>query len=425
MKPKCIRVIWLAIALVSLMNPARAYICDNVQFFEQCPTADPIFTTIAGDFKIRRNGVLINAAALTCTPPISTMAISAYTDELVLLQALRAIYYMDLGRSNHLPWTSNTLYGWLKEKVGGFEISTTATHDYWGGQMFMNQGDTANYFVIRAKNDITRDFQRKWAGPAGISTLITLMMHERRHGDGTAYNHLTVCPAQVTGCPAQVAGQPAACDQTYDETVNLSPYGIQYWLQKNWVSGYIDVGVGCMTSTEKTDAIHWMRSDANGRVQPAFSNFCTNTPPVLTDVTNPPAVCNNCTGISGSSSGEPHILTLDGLYYDFQAAGDFLLVENGPSFIVQVRQPSTKPLQCKWGKPAWPCSSNPPGWLWMAARLRWPTARRSRYRTTSKSPATPMSTRLSAAVQRRCVLPRSITPGSASSADILWMSVSL
>src|SRR5262245_45535602 len=40
---------------------------------------------------------------MICAPPISTMAISAYTDELALLQALRAIYCMDLGRTNHLP----------------------------------------------------------------------------------------------------------------------------------------------------------------------------------------------------------------------------------------------------------------------------------------------------------------------------------
>src|SRR5258708_1940517 len=135
MKLKRIMVFWLAVVLMGQTNPARAYICDNAQFFEQCPTADPIFATIVSDFKIRRDGVLINASALTCTPPISTMPIAAYTDELVLLQALRAIYYMDLGRSNHLPWTSKALYDWLKEKVGGFEISSTAAYDQWVGQM--------------------------------------------------------------------------------------------------------------------------------------------------------------------------------------------------------------------------------------------------------------------------------------------------
>ena len=329
MKLKHTLVSWLVLALVGQVNPAFAYICDNVQFFEQCPTSDPIFATIVSDFKIRRDGVLINAAALSCSPPISTIPISDYTDELVLLQALRAIYYMDLGRSNHLPWTSKTLYDWLKEKVGGFEISTTSTFDQWGGQMFLGTGDTANYFVIRAKPDSTREFQRKWAGPAGIASLTTLMMHERRHGDGAAFGH-------VTCCAAQVPGGPGACDQTYEETANLSPYGMQYWLEKNWVTGYIQVGVGCMTPAAQADAINWMRQDGNAHVQ-APSNYCTNTPPLLTATNNPPGGCN-CTGLSGSSSGEPHISTFDGLYYDFQAAGEFLLVENGASFSVQVRQ---------------------------------------------------------------------------------------
>jgi hypothetical protein len=333
MKRKSIWTFLIAFALAVLTNPARAYICDNAQFFEMCPTADPAFAMIANDFKIRRDGMLINPMSLTCTPPISTMPISAYTDELVLLQSLRAIYYMDLGRSNHLPWTSKTLYDWLKDGVGGFEISTTSTYDYWGGQMYLSSGDTANYFVIRAKPDATREYQRKWAGPIGISTMIALMMHERRHGDGAAFNHSRCCPAQDPANPNN------ACDPTYDESLNLSPYGIQYWLEKNWVNGYINVGVGCMTSTYQSDATNWMRQDGNAHVQPAHSNFCTNTPPILTSTNDAPGNCA-CTGVSGSSTGEPHIITLDGLYYDFQAAGDFLLTENGPSptFVVQVRQ---------------------------------------------------------------------------------------
>ena len=149
----------LVIVLVGQTNYAGAWICNNEKFFEECPTADPIFPTIVGDFKIRRDGVPINSAAVTCTPPISTIPIADYTDELLLLQALRAIYYMDLGRSNHLPWTSKPLYGWLKEKVGGFEISTTAGFDQWVGQKFLSTGDSANYFVIRAKNDATRAVQ--------------------------------------------------------------------------------------------------------------------------------------------------------------------------------------------------------------------------------------------------------------------------
>jgi hypothetical protein len=45
-------------------------------------------------------------------------------------------------------------------------------------------------------------------------------------------------------------------------------------------------------------------------------------------------------GASAGSFGDPHVLTLDGLKYDFQAVGEFILVEDAtdPEFVVQVRQ---------------------------------------------------------------------------------------
>jgi len=47
--------------------------------------------------------------------------------------------------------------------------------------------------------------------------------------------------------------------------------------------------------------------------------------------------------------GDTHITTLNGLYYDFQATGDFLLITTNPTFIVQTRQVS--------GAPTWPNAS--------------------------------------------------------------------
>lgn len=44
--------------------------------------------------------------------------------------------------------------------------------------------------------------------------------------------------------------------------------------------------------------------------------------------------------------GDTHITTFDGLYYDFQASGDFVLAQDGHDFIVQARQAS--------GAPTWP-----------------------------------------------------------------------
>jgi hypothetical protein len=42
----------------------------------------------------------------------------------------------------------------------------------------------------------------------------------------------------------------------------------------------------------------------------------------------------------GTSTGDPHLITLDGLYYDFQASGEFVLAKDG-AFEVQVRQQGT------------------------------------------------------------------------------------
>jgi len=44
--------------------------------------------------------------------------------------------------------------------------------------------------------------------------------------------------------------------------------------------------------------------------------------------------------------GDTHITTFDGLYYDFQASGDYVLAQDGYDFIVQARQAS--------GAPTWP-----------------------------------------------------------------------
>jgi hypothetical protein len=46
------------------------------------------------------------------------------------------------------------------------------------------------------------------------------------------------------------------------------------------------------------------------------------------------------------SLGDTHLTTFNGLHYDFQASGDFLLAESGPAFLVQTRQAS--------GAPTWP-----------------------------------------------------------------------
>jgi len=53
---------------------------------------------------------------------------------------------------------------------------------------------------------------------------------------------------------------------------------------------------------------------------------------------------SNCA--AATTVGDTHLRTFDGLFYDFQASGDFTLVEIDPGFEVQTRQVS--------GAPTWP-----------------------------------------------------------------------
>jgi hypothetical protein len=58
--------------------------------------------------------------------------------------------------------------------------------------------------------------------------------------------------------------------------------------------------------------------------------------------TNSPMQPVNC----AASVGDTHLMTFDGLFYDFQASGEFLLAQPAPDFIVQTQQVS--------GAPNWP-----------------------------------------------------------------------
>src|SRR6516164_10160727 len=49
---------------------------------------------------------------------------------------------------------------------------------------------------------------------------------------------------------------------------------------------------------------------------------------------------------AATTIGDTHLRTFNGLFYDFQAAGDFTLAEAGRDFSVQTRQVS--------GAPTWP-----------------------------------------------------------------------
>jgi hypothetical protein len=70
-------------------------------------------------------------------------------------------------------------------------------------------------------------------------------------------------------------------------------------------------------------------------------------PAVVFWLSSNPGATSACEG--GTSIGDTHLTNFNGLLYDFQASGDFLLAETDPGFIVQTRQKS--------GAPTWPNAS--------------------------------------------------------------------
>jgi hypothetical protein len=68
------------------------------------------------------------------------------------------------------------------------------------------------------------------------------------------------------------------------------------------------------------------------------------SPAVVFWQSNNPGATSACVG--GSSIGDTHLTNFNGLLFDFQASGDFLLAETDPGFVVQTRQKS--------GAPNWP-----------------------------------------------------------------------
>jgi hypothetical protein len=104
-------------AVLCLLWQSPVWAIDIGPLLSTCPQHDPVYSRIRSDFEIRRNGVLVQD--IPCSEPISQLPISQYTDELIVVQGLRAVFYMDLG-STSLPWAPGmTLYDWMKSKMAG------------------------------------------------------------------------------------------------------------------------------------------------------------------------------------------------------------------------------------------------------------------------------------------------------------------
>ena len=235
------------------------------KFLETCPASDPATATVLADFEIRRNNIPVKT--IPCAQPVSELRLASYSDELMLLQALRVIYYMDRGRSGHLPWTKGTYYDWLKAKVQGFDINDKerAAASCCGekdGKFFISMAPLKD----DKNGNLTRELDREWKGLAG---LVGLIAHERRHADGIGHVRCMVVGIN------QVNDN---MDQSYDEK-NLSSFGVHWWLVRAWLTGSINLGIGCLAKNKIEEIAEFHMRFCNSVRE---TRFCDSPPPALT-----------------------------------------------------------------------------------------------------------------------------------------------
>jgi hypothetical protein len=261
--------LWFA-PFASAQRMASTY--ANLQaFVDSCPQNDPYMAIIRRDFLILKSQVPVGDIA--CTEPYSQMPPTEVTDELTVLQALRFMYYMDMGRSGYLPWTQLRLYDWIKSRVSGINIVPNAIGGdcclVLNGLTYIEVGGIEG---SAAWAKTTYAYQAAYhQTPGGLAANVAFYAHEARHTEGNGYPH-------VTGCPDFPSGT-LGCDETYDPT-NLSAYAIQYYLGSLWASGAINLGYSCDLGTQLEFGYGF-----TGYANSYIGRFVTNPPPEI----SPPA----------------------------------------------------------------------------------------------------------------------------------------
>jgi hypothetical protein len=180
------------------------------------------------------------------------------------MQTFRMVYYMSQGTAGKLPWTSLSLYEWMKSQVAGVNFHAEA-----GFSACCEIIDGKKYIIISRMAASSRDFYRNWES---ISGWMALFAHEARHASGVSH---------VNGCPAfPLPTDPVGCDETYDLN-NLGSYGIQYWLFAGLARGSINVGIGCAPAATAESLASFAARSANVYL----TQFVTNAPPSVTATT--------------------------------------------------------------------------------------------------------------------------------------------
>lgn len=234
---------------------------DIQSFLEKCPTNDSAFATLRQDFELRVDGGPPTAVP-ACAEPMSALPIDKLTDELIVWQILRTAFYMSQGTEGKLPWTTKSLYDWMKSHISGVNIKTAP------GRLYCCEVIDGRLYFSTSRGDATqRDPKRAWPG---ISNSLNFYVHEIRHADLGSLGHTTGC--ELFPLPTG----PVGCDATYDVN-NLGGYGVQFWLESSWALGLLNIGIGCAPSDIAHAYAKWDERSANN----FRSRFVTNIPPAV------------------------------------------------------------------------------------------------------------------------------------------------
>jgi hypothetical protein len=135
---------------------------------------------------------------------------------------------MSAGTEGRLPWTTRSLYDWMKTAIAGINFKTAP------GQLYCcDVIEGRHYFSMSRLDDFNRNGKRDWTG---LSSSLDFFLHEIRHTDG---------PGHTNGCPAFPDPMgPFGCDATYD-LAYLGSYGVQHWLHAGWATGSLHIGLRC------------------------------------------------------------------------------------------------------------------------------------------------------------------------------------
>jgi hypothetical protein len=251
------------VTVVLNSSPIETGIHNPDSLLATCPSRDPAYGQIRGDFEFLVDS-RPSPATLECIEPFTSMKDAQMSFEIAILQALRFARNMNEGTAARLPWTRYGLYDWMHSQVAG--ISFEATAGSWACCRTLNG---LRYIIAPHP---TSGLSRYTDPILQLAFLVTLA-HEARHVLG---------PLHTTGCPAfPLPTDALGCDATYDLSA-LGSNGVHYWLLSSLATGYLKIGIACLSASRANAWVTFATVNANSRA----TQITANAPPMV--VVSPP-----------------------------------------------------------------------------------------------------------------------------------------